>query len=437
MGARMRRDESQDLVDIRNGTVARSAFTSNSIFTLEMDRIFSRSWIYVAHETEIRDVGDYVARTVNGHAIILVRSQDGEIGALLNSCRHRGAKLCRVEAGNSKRFVCRYHGWTYGLDGKLLTTSFDSHLPASMQFSEWGMIKIPRIESFHGLIFVSFDSEAQPLSRFLGDFAWYMEPFLNRTPAGMEVLGPPQRWRVKANWKVGALNFIGDSQHVFTTHAGPLALNPSRLAKAGLAGAAIDRSYQVITKEGHGCTLSYLQDGLPESAYDLYDQRLENLYDETLSSVHRDSLRRLKTAVGTIFPNLSFIETKARLREKAIILRIWNPVSVGETEIISWILAERESTQEYKASLIRHGIDNFGIGGLFEQDDLDLWETATSVSASNLAQDYPFSFHTALPRLSEPMVGHPGPGRAYQPVLAEVAQFEFMRHWAQAISSPA
>jgi PAH dioxygenase large subunit len=426
---------SERFVDAAHGTVGRTAFSSETVFAREIKRIFDRSWIFLAHETEIPNAGDYVARTLGKAPVLVVREKTGAVNVVLNSCRHRGAKVCRAEMGNARRFVCPYHGWTYETSGELITTTFDQHFPESFRASEWGLVRAPRVETYAGLIFGSWNPDATPLTDYLGDFRWYLDPFLARSPGGMEVLAPPHRWRVKANWKVGALNFMGDSQHVFTTHVGPLTLNPLRSAKAGLAGAAADLSRQVITDGGHGCTLSYLLPGLPDEAYQVHAADLEPYYDQMLKPDQRNVLRRLKTAVGTVFPNLSFIETKAGAREKAIILRLWHPISASETEIMSWVLAEREASPEYKASLLKNGIGNFGIAGVFEQDDLELWAAAASASDNPIAACHPFSFHTALPRIDKPMADHPGPGRAFQPVVAEVIQFEFMRHWDNLLAS--
>jgi PAH dioxygenase large subunit len=422
-------------VDPVQGTVSRIAFGSEEVFAREAKMVFDRTWAFLAHETEFSEPGDYVSRNLGNVPVVVVRTRDGDINAFLNSCRHRGSKVCRADSGHVRHFVCPYHGWTYDIGGALITTTFDKHFPKSFDASAWGLVRVPHVEKYHGLIFGCWDPDCIPLEDYIGDFRWYLDIFFARSPAGMEVLAPPHRWRVKANWKVGALNFIGDSQHVFTTHAGPLTLNPLRSAKAGLAGAAADLSRQIVTDGGHGCTLSYLMPGLSEEAYQLYSQDLEQLYDKVLPPGQRAMLRRLKTAVGTVFPNFSFIETKGGRGEKAVIIRLWNPISAAETEIMSWVLAEREASSAYKQSVLSKGIENFGIAGLFEQDDLELWAAGASASDNRIATKFPFSFHTALPQLDNPMTDHIGPGRAFQPVVAEVAQFEFMRHWDRMMAS--
>jgi len=422
----------QRWVDEARGFVSRDAFVSEEIFRLEIERIFGRCWVLLAHESEIPEPGDYVVRDLGGARVIVVR--DGEIRALLNSCRHRGTELCRADQGNARHFVCPYHGWSYRRDGKLITTVYDRHMPQDAAFSELGLIPVPRVENYKGLIFGCWDADVVPLPRYLGDFAWYLDAFFARTPRGMEVLAPPHRWRTKANWKLGALNFIGDNQHVLTTHAGPTTLDPIRSAQAGLFTPGKD-SVQLITDEGHGCTLTYLKEDLPEKYYQTHAPELEPLYAQTLKPDQLAMLRRLRVAVGNVFPNFSFIEATVGIGQKAVIIRQWQPVGATEMEILSWVLAERETTPEYKQHVLKAGFRLFGMAGVFEQDDLTIWASAIAASDNPVARRYPFGFQTALPYLDHPATDFAGPGRAWRPIETEVVQFEFMRRWERVMLS--
>ena len=425
-----------DWIDMRRGLVSREIFVSDDIWRLEMERIFDRTWVFLGHETEIPTAGDFVSRTLGSAPVIVVRDEAGALHALLNSCRHRGARVCRADSGNARNFVCPYHGWTYERSGKLVTTTFDRHFPKDFDFSQHGLVRVPRVESHHGLIFGSWNKDVMPLSQYLGDIAWYIDPFLSRTALGMEVLAPPHRWRAKSNWKVGALNFVGDSQHILTTHVGPLTLDPVRAARAGFATAA-ENSFQVVTDQGHGCTLTYLAPGLPGDAYQTHPRELEPLYAKTVPADQLQLLHRLRVIVGTIFPNLSFIETQVGPAQKAVIVRQWKPVSGTEMEILSWVLAEKEASAEYKATVLRNGFHNFGAAGVFEQDDLELWASATHASNNPIAKQFPYSFQTALPYINAPEKDHKWPGRAFKPADTEVAQLEFMRQWDRCMKAGA
>jgi phenylpropionate dioxygenase-like ring-hydroxylating dioxygenase large terminal subunit len=418
----------QGWVDAARGLVSRDAFVAEDVFRLELQQVFDRSWIFLAHESEIPAAGDYVVRRLGSAPVIVARDQDGGVGVLLNSCRHRGTRLCRADSGNARTFVCPYHGWSYELDGRLITTTFDQHFPAGTDFAALGLVRAPRIEIYRGLVFSSWDPGVADLDSYLGDIRWYLDAFFGRTPGGMEALAPPHRWRARANWKIGALNFIGDSQHVLTTHVGPVTLDRARAVKEGFFVTG-GNSFQVVTDNGHGCTLTYLAPGMRPENYRTHAPELQRLYAETLTPDQVAMLHHLRVCVGTVFPNFSFIETQADPGEKSVILRLWQPVSATEMEIMSWVLAEKEASPGYKERVLNYGFHNFGAAGVFEQDDLELWASATEASGNPIARQFPYGFQTALPYLAKPLAGHKWPGRAYEPVHTEVAQFEFMRHW--------
>jgi phenylpropionate dioxygenase-like ring-hydroxylating dioxygenase large terminal subunit len=415
-------------VDATRGLVSRDAFVSDEVFRIETDRIFARTWIFLAHESEVPSAGDYVVRRLGSAPVIVVRDAGGAIYVLLNSCRHRGTRLCRAEAGNARNFVCPYHGWSYATDGRLITTTFDQHFPPGTDFAALGLVRAPRIENYRGLVFASWDPEVEPFETYLGDIRFYIDAFFARTPKGMEVLAPPHRWRTRANWKMGSLNFIGDSQHVLTTHVGPVTLDRVRAVKEGFFVAG-GNSFQVVTDNGHGCTLTYLAPGMREENYRTHAEELQPIYKEMLSADQVAMLHHLRVCVGTVFPNFSFIETQAGLGEKSIIIRLWQPVSATEMEIMSWVLAEKEASAEYKDHVLKCGFHNFGAAGVFEQDDLELWASSTEASSNPIARQFPYGFQTSIPYLAKPLASHKWPGRAYEPVHTEVAQFEFMRHW--------
>jgi phenylpropionate dioxygenase-like ring-hydroxylating dioxygenase large terminal subunit len=424
----------QGWVDRARGFVSRDAFVSQDVYRLEQERIFDRTWIYLGHATEIPAAGDYVVRKLGSAEVIVVRGSEGAIHVLLNSCRHRGTKLCRAEAGSARNFTCPYHGWTYERNGRLITTTFDQHFPAGTDFSQLDLVPVPRVENYKGLIFGCWDADVVDLERFLGDIRWYLDPFFHRSPGGMEVLAPPHRWRARSNWKIGSLNFIGDSQHVLTTHAGPVTLDRTRSTREGFTTAGED-SFQVVTDDGHGCTLTYLAPGMPEANYRTHAPDLQPLYAQVLPASQVAMLHHLRVCVGTVFPNFSFIETQAELGEKAVIIRQWQPVSATEMEVLSWVLAEREAPADYKDRVLKYGFHNFGAAGVFEQDDMELWASATEASSNPIARRFPYSFQTCLPYLDKPAADHKWPGRAYRPANTEVAQFEFMRRWDAVMTS--
>src|SRR3954464_7319050 len=107
------------LADVRRGMIPAHVYGDPEIFALERDRLFARSWVYLAHESEIPSPGDYVVRRVLDDSFIVVRDEAGTVRVLFNMCLHRGMQVCRAEAGNASHFRCPYHGWSYRNDGRL------------------------------------------------------------------------------------------------------------------------------------------------------------------------------------------------------------------------------------------------------------------------------------------------------------------------------
>ena len=98
----------------------RSVFTDKTLFDLEMKYIFEGNWVYLAHESQIKDNNDYYTTYIGRQPIIIARNRSGELNAMINACSHRGAQLCRNKRGNRSTYTCPFHGWTFNNSGKLL-----------------------------------------------------------------------------------------------------------------------------------------------------------------------------------------------------------------------------------------------------------------------------------------------------------------------------
>src|SRR5947209_3017603 len=104
---------------IEPGRVHRRVYADAAIFALEMTRIFGSAWIYVGHESQVKNPGDYFCTRIGRKPVIMVRGADGAVRVIHNQCAHRGAMVVALEHGNAPEFQCCYHGWTYHLDGRL------------------------------------------------------------------------------------------------------------------------------------------------------------------------------------------------------------------------------------------------------------------------------------------------------------------------------
>ena len=110
--------------EIRRGMIPAYIYNDAEIFARERKNLFSRAWLFVGHESEIPQAGDYVVRRILDDSFIIVRDEKGEIRAHFNMCLHRGMQVCRAEMGNASHFRCPYHGWSYRNDGRIVGLPF-------------------------------------------------------------------------------------------------------------------------------------------------------------------------------------------------------------------------------------------------------------------------------------------------------------------------
>lgn len=189
--------DSADLIRSRRpGYALDGAFyTSQEIFDLDLDAVFSRTWIFVATEAEIREPGDYLTVQVGASSVIVLRDDDEQVRALHNVCRHRGSRLLTQERGDVANIVCGYHQWTYATDGSLLHAG---HQAPDFDKSCFGLKQVP-VRSEGGLIFICL--AADPPTDFdevSGRVTPYLAPHaLDRTKVAAQV-----DLVEHANWKL-------------------------------------------------------------------------------------------------------------------------------------------------------------------------------------------------------------------------------------------
>ena len=105
------------MIDPEHGTISREIFVSPEFYRAELEKLFTRAWLFVGHASQIPNPGDFFVSRMAEESVILCRDTQGKVHVFLNSCRHRGMKVCRYEQGNTSLFVCPYHSWSYATDG--------------------------------------------------------------------------------------------------------------------------------------------------------------------------------------------------------------------------------------------------------------------------------------------------------------------------------
>ncbi|MEL0083755.1 MAG: aromatic ring-hydroxylating dioxygenase subunit alpha [Gammaproteobacteria bacterium] len=423
------------LVDEENATASRLIFADQTIFELEQEKLFAKAWLYIGHETEIPNEGDYVTRNMATDPVILTRGAHGKINVMLNSCSHRGTLVCSTDAGSSRGFICPYHGWAFGLDGSLKATADDMELyEGKVDFNTLNLKTVAKVDTYAGLIFATWNDSAPDLADYLGDARWYLDLYHNRTPEGMEVLGAPHRWVVDTNWKLGPMNFGADGPHAVKVH-GPITAATFQVPPTAFRDALVD-SPAVSMGNGHNGIVTQVPDSLKEMVppYFGFNPDLIEVYEKHLSPEQSSLNRHLLAGVQTMFPNFSSVQGAATFDLNAmpinfLAIRVWQPISATQTEIWNWFLVEKEASEEWKKASMLNGVRTFTAGGTFDQDDAEAWVSINKGIIGNIARQGDVNFQMALAYRDRTIDDFPGPGRAYPSNYAEVTEFDILLEW--------
>jgi salicylate 5-hydroxylase large subunit len=196
-------------------------YTDPEIYGREQARIFrGPSWSYVALACEVPNPGDFVRTSVGETPVVVVRDRGGELRVVVNRCAHRGAMFCREPYGNTTKFECPYHQWTYTLDGRLVGVPFEKGrngeggMPADFDVACNGLETL-RVAERHGVVFASHDADVEPFEDYLGEemLGWFDRVFDGRP---LRLLGH-MRQRLPCNWKLMFEN-IKDPYHATLLH---------------------------------------------------------------------------------------------------------------------------------------------------------------------------------------------------------------------------
>ena len=174
-------------------------YKDTSIFDLEKHNIFYNSWIFIGHESQIPNKGDFFVYKLLDEEIIVLRNKENKVKAFFNVCRHRGSRVCLEEKGNTSRFSCPYHSWTYNLDGKLLAAK---SLREGIDKSKLGLHPC-NIESASGMLLINLSDNPQSVKNLQSDLK---EPFEMFGFKDLKVAAH-KNYPIASNWKLAVENY--------------------------------------------------------------------------------------------------------------------------------------------------------------------------------------------------------------------------------------
>lgn len=376
------------LLTADGGEIDRRVFSDPELFQLEITKIFNKTWLFVGHESQIPQVGDFIQSRMGLDSVIVTRDRQGALRVLLNSCRHRGMKVCRYDEGNTRLFYCPYHAWTYGLDGSLINLPHAQNYE-SFNKAEWGLKQAPQVASFRGFIWATWDAAAPSFEEYLGDLRQPLWEGLGPWDGGdgeVEVIGGTLKWIVPCNWKIIAENFAGDALHE-PSHA---SVNSVRLGPSGRRD-PLGQLFMTHFPAGHGFVVEQFDPSVDRGFY-AGSQLTADYYRACMKKRYERLGARAGTplVLGTVFPNAAVHTSQPRT------MLVAHPLSADETQMWRVFFVDKDAPPEVKDYLRRYYIAYSGPGGMTEQDDMENWTYAFRSTLSPNCRSMPFNYGAAL-----------------------------------------
>jgi phenylpropionate dioxygenase-like ring-hydroxylating dioxygenase large terminal subunit len=357
------------LLRLDEGLVHSDVYASQEIFAMEMEKIFHRGWVYLGHDSEIPEPGDYVLRWAGAQSVIMARDDQGRIRVFMNRCRHRANSVAQYEQGNSSFFRCAYHGWTYKNSGELVGVPYrEGAYGPDFRNEDFGLVE-PRMDVYRGFIWTNLVDNGLSLAEHLGPAAMKsIDIFCDASPEGEVILRQGSiKGLIHANWKFQG----GDGYHPPFAHQATFMY--MRGKRAGerrnpmAGGGTVETGYkQRDLGRGHYCLdLKWAGTGsrLPDTDW---AREYRATMEKTYGKERAEFLIRTGGNPHTVFmPNMHMVNYD---------VRVLRPIAVDKFEIIFYSAFLKGVPHELNLKRMRDTEDRMGPAGSVNPDDVDMFE---------------------------------------------------------------
>ena len=354
---------------VESDRVAGQLYTDPEIFEEEMHKIFYKTWVWVAHESEIPQPGSFKTTQVGQQPVIVTRDRKGNFNTLLNRCRHRGATVCDVPSGKANGFTCPYHNWSYALDGRLRGIPYPDGYEGVVDKADFPLHTL-RTESYAGMIWASFNPDVEPLEDFLGDAKLWMDRFFKQSNGYPTKVTGIHKFRFKGNWKIQLENTT-DGYHFPMVHKSWMASVDPETANM----MSFMKDPEAVT---HGLGNGHSVMIMAKAHIDLDEDdgteeiqpRFQHLVDALQGEYSDAEIRRMMRSMHGSGFNLN---TFPNVAMSSAFFRVLIPLSVDETEIWHMSLGMDggpEIVNQERLRIHEHFQGPFGFGS---PDDAEGW----------------------------------------------------------------
>jgi phenylpropionate dioxygenase-like ring-hydroxylating dioxygenase large terminal subunit len=348
-------------------------YTDPTIYEEEIDKIFSRGWVYVGHASEIPRPGDFRVTDIGGQSVIMVRDDSGQVQLLMNRCIHRANAVCQVERGNAKIFRCAYHGWTYRNNGELAGITYQDRYDGVFREEDHSLRKVPRMGTYRGFVFGNLSPAGISLDEHLGRHVKdQIDLFVDLSPEGeLDVTAGVHKYGYRANWKFQVENSM-DGYHANFVHQSFFE-NVRRRTGVNMTDLATSQSQAETRDLGNGHVMidfrRYNKGSGPRMSALMPTSESGRAYHDALVARHgAERTEELLTARGThllVFPNLILIGVQ---------IRIIRPLRVDETEVFLYPAMLAGAPHALNVARLRGHEAFYGPAGGGATDDLEMFE---------------------------------------------------------------
>lgn len=352
-----------DRVDEGMFRVDRAVYTDEDIFEQEVQNIFEKCWIFLCHEDQVAEHGDYFWTEIGRQPVFVHRQEDGSLKCFVNACSHRAAILTPFRRGNAKTITCRFHGWSYSCEGACIGIKNEE---PDTDRSKFNLREIAKLESYKGFIFGSLSPDVPTLDDWLGAAKPWIDLMVVQSPDGLEVVPGSSTYTIDGNWKLQAENSV-DGYHVSTVH---------RVFAHTIAARESKGEYTGIGKTEAG----RIGGGVPTASYDLGNGHMAIWAEHTTPEVRPiwEAKERLEAELPPeqvdwimtkgrnlfLFPNVMLMDNPSTQ------IRVMKPLAASRVDVSIYCIAPKGESDKARAGRLRKFEDFYLTSGMATSDDI-------------------------------------------------------------------